>query len=154
MHFKNELHFTVGLLRCLISCWHEMLGTVYTVDCILPYLASPPLPTLFGDASAGFSCCFWFSCYCTQQTQPQSLPLGFSPVLHPGLHPGSSEMLPSSPLSAAHFPVISSPKHSFPNPYTVTHTSPFYFFILQTTFTVSLPLKFLSLLFPSPWNLP
>lgn len=86
-----------------------MLGTVYTVDSILPYLASSSLPALFGDASADFSCCFWVSCYCTLQAQPQSLPLGFSPVLHPGLCAGSSEMLPSSPLPAACFPVISSP---------------------------------------------
>lgn len=57
-------------------------------------------------------------------------------------------MLPSSLLCAACFPIFSSPKHSFPNPYSAIHTSPFSFYILQPTFTVSLPLNFLSLLFP------
>lgn len=127
-----------------VKCWEHFVPLIPSYITLL----SPTIPTSFGDASADFSYCSWVSHYCTQQTQSQSLALGFLPVLHPGLWPGSSEMLPSSLLCAACFPIFSSPKHSFPNPYSAIHTSPFSFYILQPTFTVSLPLNFLSLLFP------
>lgn len=119
-----------------VKCWDHFVQLIPSYVTLFP----PTLPTLFGDTSANFSCCFWVSSYCTKQTQLQSLAFGFSPVLHPGLCPGSSEMLPSSPLPAACFPIISSPKHSFPKAYSATHTSPF-FYLIAHFYSIS-PIEF------------
>lgn len=123
LHFSAS-YFIVGLLRCPISCWHEMLGTFCTIDSILRYLASSHSSYFIWRSKCWFlMLLLGFPC-CTQQTQAQSLALGFSPVFIL-VWLGSFKMLPSSPLPAACFPIIRSPKHLFPNPYSATHTSPF-----------------------------
>lgn len=84
LHFSAS-YFIVGLLRCPISCWHEMLGTFCTIDSILRYLASSHSSYFIWRSKCWFLMLLLGFPYCTQQSQPQSLALGFSPVLHPGL---------------------------------------------------------------------
>lgn len=124
-----------------MKCWEHSVQLIPSCVTLLP----PTLPTSFGDPSADFSCCFWVS-----HAAPNRLKLSLLPLASP-LSSSWSDWEALKCSHPHHYLLLASQSSGLLNTCSQIPTqllTPLPFVILQVTFTVSLPLNFLSLPFP------